>query len=127
LVSKLADILNAEIVLGTIRNREEAAQWLGYTYWYQRALENPSLDGFQHDPEDPLLLQKRSDIVHTAFCILEKSGLAKYDRKTGLISTLELGKIASHYYVTNTSMLTYNQHLRPTMTLIELFRSGMLT
>ncbi|KAA1132430.1 DEIH-box ATPase [Puccinia graminis f. sp. tritici] len=122
LVSKLADILNAEIVLGTIRNREEAAQWLGYTYWYQRALENPSLYGFQHDPEDPLLLQKRSDIVHTAFCILEKSGLAKYDRKTGLITTLELGKIASHYYVTNTSMSTYNQHLRPTMTLIELFR-----
>ncbi|EHS62613.1 uncharacterized protein PGTG_22588 [Puccinia graminis f. sp. tritici CRL 75-36-700-3] len=122
LVSKLADILNAEIVLGTIRNREEAPQWLGYRYWYQRALENPSLYGFQHDPEDPLLLQKRTHIVHTAICILEKSGLAKYDRKTGLIATLELGKIASHYYVTNTSMSTYNQHLRPTMTLIELFR-----
>ncbi|PLW26206.1 hypothetical protein PCASD_23670 [Puccinia coronata f. sp. avenae] len=122
LVSKLAHILNAEIVLGTIRNREEAAQWLGYTYWYQRALENPSLYGFQHDPKDPLLLQKRSDIFHTAFCILEKSRLAKYNRKTGLISTLELGKIASYYYVTNTSMLTYNQYLQHTMTLIELFR-----
>jgi pre-mRNA-splicing helicase BRR2 len=33
-VSKLADNLNAEIVLGTIRNRDEAVQWLGYTYWY---------------------------------------------------------------------------------------------
>lgn len=32
LVSKLADNLNAEIVLGTIRNRDEAVQWLGYTY-----------------------------------------------------------------------------------------------
>ncbi len=31
-VSKLADNLNAEIVLGTIRNRDEAVQWLGYTY-----------------------------------------------------------------------------------------------
>lgn len=31
-VSKLADNLNAEIVLGTVRNREEAVQWLGYTY-----------------------------------------------------------------------------------------------
>ena len=33
-VSKLADNLNAEIVLGTIRNRDEAVQWLGYTYLY---------------------------------------------------------------------------------------------
>jgi pre-mRNA-splicing helicase BRR2 len=32
LVSKLADNLNAEIVLGTVRNRDEAVQWLGYTY-----------------------------------------------------------------------------------------------
>jgi pre-mRNA-splicing helicase BRR2 len=32
LVAKLADNLNAEIVLGTVRNRDEAVQWLGYTY-----------------------------------------------------------------------------------------------
>lgn len=31
-VSKLADNLNAEIVLGTVRNRAEAVEWLGYTY-----------------------------------------------------------------------------------------------
>ena len=31
-LSKLADNLNAEIVLGTIRNQDEAVQWLEYTY-----------------------------------------------------------------------------------------------
>jgi pre-mRNA-splicing helicase BRR2 len=31
-VSKLPENLNAEIVLGTIRNRDEAVQWLGYTH-----------------------------------------------------------------------------------------------
>jgi pre-mRNA-splicing helicase BRR2 len=31
-VARLADNLNAEVVLGTIRNRDEAVQWLGYTY-----------------------------------------------------------------------------------------------
>jgi pre-mRNA-splicing helicase BRR2 len=36
LVAKLADNLNAEVVLGTIRNRDEAVQWLGYTYLYVR-------------------------------------------------------------------------------------------
>ena len=31
-VSKMVDNLNAEIVLGTVRNRDKAVQWLGYTY-----------------------------------------------------------------------------------------------
>jgi replicative superfamily II helicase len=31
-VLKLTDNLNVEIVLGTIRNRDEAVQWLGNTY-----------------------------------------------------------------------------------------------
>ncbi|KAM6494556.1 hypothetical protein JOM56_010917 [Amanita muscaria] len=39
----LADNLNAEIVLGTIRNRDEAVQWIGYTYLYVRMLKSPSL------------------------------------------------------------------------------------
>ena len=34
----------------------------------------------------------------------------------------ELGRIASHYYVSNESMLTYNQLLKPTLSEIELFR-----
>ena len=33
-VSKLTYNLNTEIVLGTIRNRDEAVQRLGYTYPY---------------------------------------------------------------------------------------------
>lgn len=31
-VSRMVDNLNAEIVLGSVRNRDEAVQWLGYTY-----------------------------------------------------------------------------------------------
>ncbi|KAF8693999.1 hypothetical protein AX14_002204 [Amanita brunnescens Koide BX004] len=68
LVSKLADNLNGEIVLGTIRNRDKAVQWLGY---------------FQGT---------------------------------------ELGRIASHYYVTYNSTMVYNQHLRQMLSTIELSR-----
>lgn len=31
-ISNLVDNLNVEIALGTIQNRDEAVQWLGYTY-----------------------------------------------------------------------------------------------
>jgi pre-mRNA-splicing helicase BRR2 len=32
----LSDMLNAEIVLGTVQNVSDAAQWLGYTYLFIR-------------------------------------------------------------------------------------------
>ncbi|KAM0747473.1 Sec63-domain-containing protein [Meredithblackwellia eburnea MCA 4105] len=123
-VSKLADNLNAEIVLGTVRNRDEAVQWLGYTYLYVRMLGSPSLYSVNPDyrEEDPLLIQKRSDIIHTAAVLLEKHALIRYDRRTGVFQSNELGRIASGYYVSFSSMGTYNQHLKSASGFIELFR-----
>ncbi len=40
-VATIADNLNAEIVLGTVQNLQDAAQWLGYTYLYVRMLCDP--------------------------------------------------------------------------------------
>ncbi|THH20310.1 hypothetical protein EW146_g1011 [Bondarzewia mesenterica] len=123
-VSKLADNLNAEIVLGTIRNRDEAVQWLGYTYLYVRMLKSPGLYsvGVDYQEDDSGLIQKRADIVHSAAALLEKCHLIKYERTSGRFQSTELGRIASYYYVTYNSMATYNQHLRPSMSMLELFR-----
>ncbi|KAJ6623527.1 Sec63 Brl domain-containing protein [Mycena sp. CBHHK59/15] len=123
-VSKLADNLNAEIVLGTIRNRDEAVQWLGYTYLYVRMLKSPGLYGVgvDYQDDDLSLIQKRADIAHSAAVLLEKCQLLKYERSSGRFQSTELGRIASYYYVTYNSMMTYNQHLRPTMSTLELFR-----
>lgn len=72
--------------------------------------------------DDATLIQKRADIVHSAANLLEKANLVKYDRASGRFTSTELGRIASHFYVTYNSMATYNQHLRPTMSTLELFR-----
>ena len=78
--------------------------------------------GVDYLEDDPTLVQKRADIVHTAAAMLEKCHLIKYERSSGRFQSTELGRIASHYYVTYSSMATYNQHLRPTMSQLELFR-----
>ncbi|GAC95807.1 hypothetical protein PHSY_003384 [Pseudozyma hubeiensis SY62] len=124
LVSKLADNLNAEIVLGTIRNRDEAVAWLGYTYLYVRMLHSPTLYSVTADyaDDDPFLEQKRADIVHTAAALLEKCGLLRYERSTGNFTSNELGRIASHYYITHDSMATYHQQIKPQLGPIDLFR-----
>ncbi|KAJ3224615.1 DEIH-box ATPase [Clydaea vesicula] len=123
-ISKLSDNLNAEIVLGSIRNRDEAVQWLGYTYLYVRMRKNPALYGISVSErnEDPHLKQKRVDLIHAAALILDKCHMIKYDRKTGKFQGTELGRIASHYYISHKSMATYNMHLKPTMSQIDLFR-----
>ncbi|KAK5965871.1 U5 small nuclear ribonucleoprotein helicase [Trichostrongylus colubriformis] len=124
LISRLPDMLNAEVVLGTISSVSDAMSWLGYTYLYIRMLKSPVLYGIPLDQAkaDPLLEQRRADLIHTSCLQLDKGNLVKYDKKSGLIQATELGRIASHYYCTYESMQTYNQLLKPTATEIDLFR-----
>ncbi|CAN0921129.1 DExH-box ATP-dependent RNA helicase DExH12 [Linum grandiflorum] len=123
-ISKLADQLNAEIVLGTVQNAREACNWLGYTYLYVRMLRNPALYGLPADilERDITLEERRADLVHSAATILDKNNLVKYDRKSGYFQVTDLGRIASYYYITHGTISTYNEHLKPTMGDIELCR-----
>uniref|UniRef100_A0A2N9I7Z7 Uncharacterized protein n=1 Tax=Fagus sylvatica TaxID=28930 RepID=A0A2N9I7Z7_FAGSY len=123
-VSKLADQLNAEIVLGTVQNVREACNWIGYTYLYVRMLRNPTLYGLAPDVlmRDLTLEERRADLIHSAATILDKNNLVKYDRKSGYFQVTDLGRIASYYYITHGTISTYNEHLKPTMGDIELCR-----
>ncbi|VVC86803.1 unnamed protein product [Leptidea sinapis] len=111
LISKLPDMLNAEIVLG-------------YTYLFVRMLRQPALYGVNVDKmkDDNLLELHRADLVHTAAALLDKAGLIRYERRSGHFQPTELGRIASHYYCTYETMQNYNQLLKPTLGEIELFR-----
>ena len=118
LITKLPDHLNAEIEMGTVTNVHEAADWLGYTYWNVRAGKDP----VQYGVEDDDLKQHRLDVAHSAALVLDRHNLIKYDTKTGTCHITALGRVAAHYYVTYESMAAYNEHLKPTMSDIELFR-----
>ncbi|XP_020102625.1 DExH-box ATP-dependent RNA helicase DExH12-like [Ananas comosus] len=123
-VSRLADQLNAEIVLGTVQNAREACHWLGYTYLYVRMIRNPTLYGLPADAvdRDKGLEERRADLIHSAANILDKYNLIKYDRKSGYFQVTDLGRIASYYYITHGTISTYNEYLKPTMGDIELCR-----
>jgi len=53
---------------------------------------------------------------------LAKANLIRYDKRTGTFQTTALGKIASHYYIKHSSMAVYNENLRQTMGIIDVFR-----
>lgn len=123
LMSKLVDSINAEVSLGTIRTRDDAVQWLGYTYLYVRMLKSPKVYrvGAEYE-DDPTLTTKRIDLSHTALTTLQDNNLVKYDAVSGRVQPTDLGRIASHFYISHTSMTTYNQNLKPFLTPIEIFR-----
>ena len=90
---------------------------------YVRMLRSPGIYNVGAEyADDEALLQKRVDLVHSAAVALEKCHLIKYDKKTGKIGSTELGRVASHYYITHKSMMTYQQHLTSNISSIELFR-----
>ncbi|KAL6751574.1 RNA helicase, activating signal cointegrator 1 [Haematococcus lacustris] len=150
-VRTIADNLNAEVVLGSVTNLKDAAAWLGYSYLFVRMLRAPALYGVPLTAldTDPLLLDRRMDLAHTGAVLLDKHGLLRYDRKTGNMQATDLGRIASHYYVTYHSIAAFRcaadssscraagaaveqameaaavravDHLKPTMGDIELLR-----
>jgi pre-mRNA-splicing helicase BRR2 len=124
LMKSLPDQLNAELVLGTIQTRQDAVNWLGYTYLYVRMLRAPKSYGVAADEaeEDQLLEQRRVDLVHSGLMLLDKNNLIKYDKRTGQVQVTALGRVASHYYIRHPSISTFNDHLKPSMSDIELLR-----
>ena len=123
-ISQLADQLNAEIVMGSVSNLKDGINWLAYSYLYIRMLRAPLLYGLTQNQLklDPFLIQRRTDLVHSAAILLDRSGLIRYDKRTGAMVSTPIGKVASHYYIKYESMGVYNKELKPTMGMIDVFR-----
>eukprot|EP01054_Gregarina_sp_Poly1_P009530 Gregarina_sp_Poly_1__9529@NODE_59_length_17172_cov_76_315580_g50_i0_p1_GENE_NODE_59_length_17172_cov_76_315580_g50_i0NODE_59_length_17172_cov_76_315580_g50_i0_p1_ORF_typecomplete_len2257_score414_55Sec63/PF02889_16/6_8e81Sec63/PF02889_16/1_2e62DEAD/PF00270_29/3_1e03DEAD/PF00270_29/1_6e26DEAD/PF00270_29/6_6e15DEAD/PF00270_29/1_7e03Helicase_C/PF00271_31/1_1e16Helicase_C/PF00271_31/0_00051Helicase_PWI/PF18149_1/2_9e23ResIII/PF04851_15/1_9e14ResIII/PF04851_15/1_9e03ResIII/PF04851_15/0_15Flavi_DEAD/P len=124
LISHLPDILNAEIVLGSVRHRQDAVRWLGDTYLFIRMLRSPELYGISREElaADRALIQKRIDLAHAALALLDQHRLIHYDRKSGELRTTALGKAASQYYLKHETVATLNSSLTSVLSDIDLFR-----
>jgi antiviral helicase SLH1 len=65
----MVDSLNAEISLGTIRNMQEAIEWLGYTYLFGE-LAGVARHKAHLTNVIPTVRMKRNPFVYGTFCFL---------------------------------------------------------
>ena len=115
-VSQLADNLNAEISLGTVSNVEEAIVWLSYTYLYVRMRKNQVYGiKYQELREDNTLIAKRRAIINDAAKNLDRARMIIYDESNGIMSSIELGRTASHFYIKYDTVETFNELIKPIM------------
>ena len=110
LLNVLADHLNAEIVAGTIQTRQDALDYMTWTFFFRRLLLNPSYYGME-SVEDGGLNTFLSGIVGKALDQLEMSYCLETDEDGRTIYSTVEGRIASFYYLAHTTL----QHLRDSL------------
>lgn len=69
----MSDHFNAEVVAGTIRSRQDAVDYLTWTYFFRRLLQNPSYYDLEATDADTLNAYM-SGLVATALGQLEEAG-----------------------------------------------------
>lgn len=107
---KLVDNLNAEIALGTVTSIPEAVQWLGYSYLFVRMQRNPLTYGIDWAEirDDPHLVQRRRKLAIDAARVLQQSQMIIFNEMTEELRAKDVGRIASQYYVLQTSIEVFN-------------------
>jgi antiviral helicase SLH1 len=113
--ARLVDNLNAEIALGTVTSISEAVQWLGYSYLFVRMKREPRNYGIEYAElrDDPMLVQRRRQLIIQAAQTLAKSQMIIFNEKTEDLKAKDVGRIASQYYVLQTSIEIFNDQMRP--------------
>lgn len=112
---KLVDNLNAEVALGTVTSVPEAVQWLGYSYLFVRMKKDPYTYGIDwaESRDDPQLVQRRRKLVIDAARVLQQSQMIIFNEVTEELRAKDAGRIASQYYVLQTSIEIFNTMMSP--------------
>ncbi|KAM0707057.1 hypothetical protein Q7P35_006388 [Cladosporium inversicolor] len=115
---KMVDNLNAEISLGTVTSVPEAIAWLGYSYLIVRMRKNPLAYGIDWAEirDDPMLVQRRRELIINAARVLQTSQMIIFNETTEELRAKDVGRIASQYYILQTSVEIFNTMMSPRAT-----------
>lgn len=127
LAEKIVDNLNAEIALGTVTTVHEGIEWLGYSYLFVRWKKNPLHYGigWEEFAQDQTLQAKRRELIIKAARRLHVTQMIIFDERTGSLTSKDVGRIASNFYILNNSIEIFNNMMKPRATEADVF--GMLS
>jgi pre-mRNA-splicing helicase BRR2 len=106
----LHDHFNAEIVTKTIENKQDAVDYLTWTFMYRRMTQNPNYYGMQ-GVSHRHLSDHMSELVETTLNELEQSKCISIEDDMDT-SPLNLGMIAAYYYINYTTIELFSMSLK---------------
>lgn len=119
--------INAEIVSGTINTRQDAVNYLTWTYLFRRIARNPSYYGLE-DGSPRAVTIFLSNLVKGVLADLERCGCIESpdsmeeDEDPDAVHYTVLGKLCSYYYISHITVDLFNRNIEPSMTCAELLR-----
>ena len=119
LLDVLPDHLNAEIVAGTVASKQEAVDYLTWTYFFRRLLQNPAYYKLERI-EPAAVNQFLSSLIRRCLSQLEAASCIEFDDDGGQVRPTSLGKIASYYYLSHATLQLFRDRLSATSSLPEL-------
>ena len=121
LLAVLADHMNAEVVAGTVQSRQDALDYITWTFFFRRLLQNPSYYGMESAEEDGLNTFL-SGVVGRALDQLEESWCVETAEDGRSLYTTVLGRIASYYYLSHNTVKHFQDTLQAEMTIGEVLQ-----
>uniref|UniRef100_A0A3B5MFH6 Helicase C-terminal domain-containing protein n=1 Tax=Xiphophorus couchianus TaxID=32473 RepID=A0A3B5MFH6_9TELE len=119
LLSVLSDHLNAEIAAGTISSKQDAMDYITWTYFFRRLVMNPSyynLEDIGHESINKYL----SNLVERSLLDLECSYCIDIKEDDQTVEPLTYGRIASYYYLKHPTIRMFKERLRAELPLHDL-------
>ncbi|EEQ98855.1 u520, putative [Perkinsus marinus ATCC 50983] len=110
---KLTDHLNAEVVSGTIENKQDAVDWLTWTFFYRRITRNPnyySLQGVSPQEISDFL----SEIIESTSDALAQTGCIEIGEDEITLSSTNLGMVAAYYYTRPSTIEIFSRNITRT-------------
>ncbi|XP_071801677.1 activating signal cointegrator 1 complex subunit 3-like [Asterias amurensis] len=119
LLDVLAEHLNAEIVAGTISSKQDAMDYITWTYFFRRLVMNPSY--YKLEEIDHLSINKYlSYLVEKSLVELENCYCLEIAEDNRTIEALTLGRICSFYYLHHHSVRMFRDCLGSDASLTDL-------
>ncbi|XP_036024563.1 activating signal cointegrator 1 complex subunit 3 isoform X1 [Onychomys torridus] len=112
LLGVLSDHLNAEIAGGTITSKQDAMDYITWTYFFRRLIMNPSyysLGDVSQDSMNKFL----SHLIEKSLVELELSHCIEVGEDNRSIEPLACGRIASYYYLKHKTVKMFKDRLKP--------------
>eukprot|EP00927_Polykrikos_kofoidii_P084346 TRINITY_DN8859_c2_g1_i1.p1 TRINITY_DN8859_c2_g1~~TRINITY_DN8859_c2_g1_i1.p1 ORF type:complete len:2277 (+),score=381.93 TRINITY_DN8859_c2_g1_i1:118-6948(+) len=137
---QLTDHLNAEIVAKTIKSREEAIDYVTWTYFFRRLTANPAyydqqaalLEQIDFEKQRDMLanyierlMNKSLDELIRSGCIELREGVVmkEGDMPSACVDATKLGRVASLYYLSHRTVAQFQRTLaREGLGFVEIMR-----
>ena len=121
LLAVLPEHLNAEIIAGTINSKQDAIEYVTWTYFFRRLLMNPAFYGLSGTDQSEVnlflsnLIEKSVNELCTSNCVAVGEDEIELEPQV-------LGRIASYYYVSHMTVRLFSEKANPDATTADILK-----